>query len=256
VFLVAQLVALAAAAIMLRIGLHTIDRRPARVAAAMMAGCMAGGALLHPLLRLARGLFGQSADPFAPGWPTAYGALVGAAVAVAFTARDRKAALDAFLPAAGLLIFFGRLGCLAAGCCFGHVTDHTWGVTYPPGSPAYVRQVLEGALHPDAMRSLPIVPAAGLEAMLGLGLVVLGLASRGRVRAGVPFAAGALLYAIGRFGIEWWRADPRPMAGPISLPQAISLVVAAVAIGLLSREPASQGETRGSASPSPGHACR
>ncbi len=232
-FLVAQLAALAAAALMLRGGLRSSVRRPALVVAAMMAGCAAGGALLHPLLRVARGLFAQSADPFAPGWPTAYGALVGAAGAVAIATRDRKAALDAFVPAAGLLVCFGRLGCLAAGCCFGHPTDHAWGVTYPPGSPAFVQQVMGGAIHADAARSLPVVPAAGLEALLGLGLVVLGLALRGRVRPGVPFAAGALLYAIGRFVIEWWRADPRPMAGPISLPQAISLVIVALVMAEL-----------------------
>jgi phosphatidylglycerol:prolipoprotein diacylglycerol transferase len=182
----------------------------------MAAGCALGGAALHPLLRLARTLGGTGVEPFAPGWLTAYGALFGAALAVAWVAGPlRLRALDAFAPAAGVLVAVGRLGCLASGCCFGHPSDGPWGIAYEAGSPAFVHQVKTGLVDAHATHALP---------------VGLGLALPRRTPEGASFRAVALTYAVGRFALELLRADPRPMSGSISLPQAISLVVVAIVL--------------------------
>ena len=51
---------------------------------------------------------------------------------------------DVMAPALMLGIAIGRIGCLLNGCCFGGVTDVSWRITFPPGSPAHVHQVAHG----------------------------------------------------------------------------------------------------------------
>jgi phosphatidylglycerol:prolipoprotein diacylglycerol transferase len=47
-------------------------------------------------------------------------------------------------PALMLGIAIGRIGCLLNGCCFGSVTDVSWGIVFPAGSPAHAHQVAHG----------------------------------------------------------------------------------------------------------------
>jgi prolipoprotein diacylglyceryltransferase len=61
-------------------------------------------------------------------------------------------------------------------------------------------------------------------------MVALGLILPRRTNPGTTFRVVALTYAVGRFAIELLRADPRPMSGPLSLPQALSLVVVAIVL--------------------------
>lgn len=242
-FLVAQVLALAGAAAALHQRLRVRSfARGGRVVLWMMAGCLAGGALLGPLLRVPRSVLAGGGDLFAPGWPMAYGALIGAAGAVALAAGSgrRSAALDAFVPAAGILVAIGRLGCLAAGCCFGHPTEARWGIAYPAGSPVFYHHAAHRWVDADATSSLPVVPAPALEVLLGVALVVFGLAAPRRLRTGTTFWIAAVVYAAGRFAAEALRADPRPMAGALSLPQAISSMVLAMAAWRLLRERADE----------------
>ena len=51
---------------------------------------------------------------------------------------------DVMAPALMLGIAIGRIGCLLNGCCFGGVTDVSWGIVFPAGSPAHARQVAHG----------------------------------------------------------------------------------------------------------------
>lgn len=230
-FLTSLTVAWGAALALFALRLRRVGGPSRRLLIAMAAGCALGGAALHPLLRLARTLGGTGVEPFAPGWLTAYGALFGAALAVAWVAGPlRLRALDAFAPAAGVLVAVGRLGCLASGCCFGHPSDGPWGIAYEAGSPAFVHQVKTGLVDAHATHALPVVPVAALEVALGALMVGLGLALPRRTPEGASFRAVALTYAVGRFALELLRADPRPMSGSISLPQAISLVVVAIVL--------------------------
>jgi prolipoprotein diacylglyceryltransferase len=81
-----------------------------------------------------------------------------------------------------------------------------------------------------------VQPAPLLEALAGLLMIGAGLALPRRARRGACFAAVALIYAGGRFAVEFVRGDPRPMAGPLSLPQWLSLaVIALVASAALGR---------------------
>ncbi len=62
--------------------------------------------------------------------------------------------VDSLAVALAMAHGFGRIGCLAAGCCWGALTTSGWGVHYPPGSFAYV----ELAKDPNWM---PVLEALG-----------------------------------------------------------------------------------------------
>ena len=82
-----------------------------------------------------------------------YGSLMGGVLAfLIYAGRYRLPVLplaDLIAPSLALGLAIGRLGCLLNGCCFGDVCQHAypWGITFPPGSPPYVRQQSLGLLH-------------------------------------------------------------------------------------------------------------
>jgi len=53
---------------------------------------------------------------------------------------------DLLAPGILLGLAFGRVGCLAHGCCFGGPCDLPWAVTFPESSPVYERQLARGQL--------------------------------------------------------------------------------------------------------------
>lgn len=210
----------------------------ARIAVAMAFGSLAGALLLGLGMRLPRVLFAD-ADIFARGLAMAYGALAGAALAtVAATRRlgAPPAALDALAPALGVMVVIGRVGCWFAGCCFGRPSTAAWAVAFGAGTPAHVEHVRRGLVPSDATASLPVHPTQLYEALVGVAMIAAGIVlAKGR-RRGAAFAAVALLYAVGRFAVEILRDDPRPMSGPLSLPQWLSLLVVAAVVWMALRQ--------------------
>jgi phosphatidylglycerol:prolipoprotein diacylglycerol transferase len=134
---------------------------------------------------------------------------------------------DVFAPAIALGHVTGRLGCMAAGCCYGRPTDLPWGITFTnPLAAANVGTPLGMPLHPTQLYE------AG-AALLILGCL-LAFERRGRPFAGRTFWAYMLLYAASRFVIEFFRGDPRGMVfGVLSTSQLISLLLAPLALGML-----------------------
>ena len=54
---------------------------------------------------------------------------------------------DVVVPCLFLGIFFGRIGCLMNGCCYGgRCEDVPWALQFPPGSPVYSEQIATGEL--------------------------------------------------------------------------------------------------------------
>jgi len=162
----------------------------------------------------------------------AYGALGGLVGAYAAVVRIRglpvAAALDRLGPPLGLLVLFGRTGCLLAGCDFGRVSGVPWAMQYPRGTAAFLVHVETGLVPTSAERALPVHPAQAYEAAVGLLAAGVGLAvERKKARAGAVFAAVAATYAAGRFVTDLFRGDPRPMLGPLSMPQCLSITVLA-----------------------------
>ncbi len=164
----------------------------------------------------------------------AYGALAGASIAVWLAARkgsfDVPAALDALAPSLGVLVLAGRLGCLLAGCCFGAPASSPLAVAYPPGTPAYANHLAQHLISPGAAASAPIHPAPLYEMIAGALMIGVSSSIPGTARKGTSFWAAVVTYAVARFAIEVVRGDVRPMAGPLSLPQWLSLVTLAIAL--------------------------
>jgi phosphatidylglycerol:prolipoprotein diacylglycerol transferase len=159
-----------------------------------------------------------------------YGGLI-LAVSVAFwyIARHRMpfwTTCDVFAPGIALGHVTGRLGCLAAGCCFGRPTDLPWGITFHnPLAASLVGTPLNIRLHPTQLYE------AGAE--LFILLLLLATEKRGKPFAGRTFWAYMLLYAISRYIIEFYRGDPRGTLFGMSTSQVISLVLAPLALAML-----------------------
>ena len=159
-----------------------------------------------------------------------YGGLI-VAVGTAFWYISRHAmpfwtTCDVFAPGIALGHVTGRLGCFAAGCCYGRVTTMPWGVTFT--NPL-------AALNVGTPLGLPLHPTQLYEA--GAELLILGILlwteRKGRPFAGRTFWLYMLLYAISRFIIEFYRGDPRGSVGIFSTSQFISVILAPLAIAML-----------------------
>jgi phosphatidylglycerol:prolipoprotein diacylglycerol transferase len=133
---------------------------------------------------------------------------------------------DAFAPGIALGHITGRLGCLAAGCCYGTPTNVPWAIVFTnPLANANVGTPLGIPLHPTQLYE------AGAELLILLFL--LATERRGRPFAGRTFWAYMLLYAVSRYIIEFFRGDPRGMMLGMSTSQLISLILAPLSLAML-----------------------
>jgi phosphatidylglycerol:prolipoprotein diacylglycerol transferase len=146
-------------------------------------------------------------------------------------ASFRKAA-DVFAPALALGHAFGRVGCFAAGCCYGAPTDLPWGLAFRHPESAV----------PPALRGTPLHPTQLYEAGLDLAIfaflhfVLAPRAGGGRVVRGSVFAAYVVLYGGARFFVETLRADDRGFyAFGLSVSQWVGLLAAGAAAAWLAR---------------------
>ncbi len=124
--------------------------------------------------------------------------------------------LDCVAPAIALGQALGRLGCFAAGCCYGCATNVPWGVTF---SDKACLAPLGVSLHPTQIYHF----ASGIATFAILILLRSRLPRDGQ-RTGLYL----VLFALFRIIIEFYRADFRGVLGPLSITQ-----VTTVAFGLL-----------------------
>jgi phosphatidylglycerol:prolipoprotein diacylglycerol transferase len=142
-----------------------------------------------------------------------YGGVV-AAVAVAwrFARRENWSFArvgDIFAPALALGHAIGRIGCFAAGCCFGKESASAIAVAFPRGSVAFDELAAAGAIPPGAGMTAPLHPTQLYEALGELAIFVLLVALRRRLRAraGATLLLYLALYAPLRFVVEIFRGD-------------------------------------------------
>ena len=159
-----------------------------------------------------------------------YGGLI-LAVVVAFwyIARHRMpfwTTCDVFAPGIALGHVTGRLGCLAAGCCYGRPADLPWAITFTdPLAAANVGTPLDIPLHPTQIYE------AGAELLILVFL--LATERRGRPFAGRTFWSYMFLYAVSRYIVEIYRGDPRGEVLGLSTSQFISLLLGPLALVML-----------------------
>jgi len=147
---------------------------------------------------------------------------------------------DALAPGVVLGQAIGRLGCFAAGCCWGKPADVPWAVTF---TDVYAsRQVgtpLDTPLHPSQLYE-------SLATFL-IFLLLLWLSGRKRFDGQIVLTYVAL-YSAARFGLEFLRGDPDRgtwFHGALSTSQIIALVLL-LGVAILLPRLARRGGTEGS----------
>ncbi|HVW86859.1 MAG TPA: prolipoprotein diacylglyceryl transferase [Bryobacteraceae bacterium] len=126
---------------------------------------------------------------------------------------------DVFAPGLALGHGIGRLGCFAAGCCWGKPTNLPWAVTFTS------QDTTTGV-----PLGIPLHPTQLYEAF-GEGIIFLILLAKWKRphQEGSVIGLYLLLYGLLRFGVEFLRMhdSSNPLGGPFTLEQWISLAVAA-----------------------------
>jgi phosphatidylglycerol:prolipoprotein diacylglycerol transferase len=136
---------------------------------------------------------------------------------------------DVAAPAVALGHAIGRLGCFAAGCCYGIPTDLPWGVTFTDSySGTLVGVPLQIPLHPTQLY--------GFFANLALFGALLWFYPRKKFD-GQVFWVYVLSYSVIRFLLEFLRGDPRGslFGGALSTSQFIAIIAATISLGMLAR---------------------
>jgi phosphatidylglycerol:prolipoprotein diacylglycerol transferase len=183
-----------------------------------------------------------------------YGGFIGAVIASTIVMRIYKLpwwrTADAFAPGIAIGQAIGRLGCFSAGCCWGKPTTAFCGVHFTEkgheitGVPTVVNHLsdpiqqniwaerLGGLLAPLHLHPTQLYEAGATFLIFSVLLLIY----RKRRFYGQIILTYALLYAIARFVIEFWRDDPRGEIAGLSTSQfiAIFLFIAAI-IGLIWR---------------------
>lgn len=170
---------------------------------------------------------------FWQGGLTWYGGMIGAVgYAMVIFKKEGFPRLKA-LDLAGLILpmglFFGRLGCWFGGCCFGLVTDHPLGISFPAWSPASEQQWRDHLLPHPSHPSLEVFPTQLMESFgcLLITFFVIGYVNPRKRFDGQVFVISFALYALLRFVLEFLRADDRGIYAGLATSQWISLLLIA-----------------------------
>jgi len=155
-----------------------------------------------------------------------HGGFIAALVTAFFVMRRHKMPLfptmDVFAPGVAIGQAIGRLGCFAAGCCWGRECDLPWGVRFRSDFAAPVP--LDKTLHP--------VQLYESAANFLIFAFLYRLCSKEH-RPGQVIGWYLVLYSSVRFAVEFFRVHEQSLVGPFSLTQWISLALLALGVGIL-----------------------
>jgi phosphatidylglycerol:prolipoprotein diacylglycerol transferase len=122
--------------------------------------------------------------------------------------------MDCFAPGIALGHAIGRIGCFAAGCCWGRECSLPWGVRFRSDEAAPVPL------------NVPLHPAQLYES--AANLIIFVLLYRGFQRSHRPgqiFGWYLVLYSIARFIVEFYRNHEQSLVAGLSLTQWIALAL-------------------------------
>lgn len=161
------------------------------------------------------------------------GALLGVFAGIALFCRVQKISLlkvmDYIFFIAPLWHGIGRIGCFAAGCCYGRPAPGlSWAVTFtdPRSVPA---DFLNKPLHPTQLYEV----LGNALIMAALYTLFLKKLDKGTLKPGTLTAAYFACYGIMRFIMEFYRGDVVPLPGGITSGQAFSMWLLALSLGVL-----------------------
>ncbi len=146
--------------------------------------------------------------------------------------------VDVYAPAISLGLGVGRIGCFAAGCCYGKPTTSAWGVVFTNPISHQISGVPLG---------IPLYPTQPIMSLTSLSIsaILLWRYSR-KSRDGEIFVLYLALYAVARFFIEFLRGDEDRgfvFHHLLSTSQFIAILALATAVWMaliLRRKPARQ----------------
>ncbi|MCQ2505724.1 MAG: prolipoprotein diacylglyceryl transferase [Lachnospiraceae bacterium] len=147
-----------------------------------------------------------------------YGGLIGGLISAFVYLKIKKQNIykmfDVGFAAVALAQGFGRIGCFLAGCCYGKETDAWFGVVFPVGS--------------MARHGVPLVPTQLFSSAFdffnfGVCTFIFLKEAKKDKNYGFGFTSYLILYAIGRFVIEFFRNDYRGSVGNLSTSQFICI---------------------------------
>ncbi|MBI4385850.1 MAG: prolipoprotein diacylglyceryl transferase [Elusimicrobia bacterium] len=137
-----------------------------------------------------------------------FGGFLGATLSGGLYARrigkDFLRQADFFAVATPLGHWIGRLGCLAAGCCYGRPTSLPWAIRFTHPAALVENSLVGVPLHPAQLYE-----AAGELAIAFVLYRVLNRIQRGAARRGCAFLGFLVLYSALRFCVEFFRGDDR-----------------------------------------------
>lgn len=153
------------------------------------------------------------------------GGLIGGVLTGYFYCRIKKVdfwkMFDLVAPLVALAQCIGRIGCFAAGCCYGKPTDSIFGV------------VFEKSLYaPSDIKLFPIqLVSSGLNLLNFIFLTILWKKTKNK--SGITGASYIITYSVGRFFLEYFRGDlERGNVGIFSTSQFISIFTLGIGIVL------------------------
>jgi len=156
-------------------------------------------------------------------------ALIVAILYIRRTSLPMLETFDIFSPGIAIAHAIGRMGCLAAGCCWGRETQVPWAITFR---------------NPDAhdMSGTPLlVPLHPTQIYEAIANALIFGFLYWRIRkahvAGEIFGWYLILYSIARFIIEFYRFHEQGTYGGLSLTQWIAIATLAAGAGLLTWAP-------------------
>ena len=207
----------------------------------IIIAAVVGSRLLYVVFHLEQ--YSNPLDMFAlwQGGATFYGGFILAVAASYFWVQKNNIPFlkiaDIMAPSIALGLVFTRIGCFLSGCCYGHPTDHAWGMVFPPDSPAGAAAIAIAqergldhvALHPTQLYS----SLKGLVIFSALMLLQPRLQKRG-----ATLGLFLVLYGIGRFTIDFFRyyeSNALVVAG-LSFNPVISIVRFVLGLVLLLRK--------------------
>ena len=153
--------------------------------------------------------------------------------------------LDLVIPQIALAQGFGRIGCFLAGCCYGKATDSHFGVVFPveaiapSGIPLIPTQLISAAgdfLIFAILLLLSYFATDYLKVRKGEEELLDKDAVTKKLRLFQPLSMSGMyliLYGIGRFAIEFLRADPRRTALGLTSNQYVSIVFVIAGLALI-----------------------
>jgi phosphatidylglycerol:prolipoprotein diacylglycerol transferase len=157
-----------------------------------------------------------------PGGGVFYGGLIGGLIAALIYIRKNKLdfweVTDILVPSVLLFHTFGRLGCFFAGCCYGG--EATWGITFT-----------HSLIAPKGVSLIPVqLFEAGFNLLVLIAILIVR-PERKRPRILLPLYL--MVYAIGRFVLEFFRGDIGRGIYLLSTSQWISLLIFPAGLALL-----------------------